>query len=459
MGDETRKIDWDKRFKIIKGICDGLRYLHKGSSSRPPIIHMNLVPTSIWLDDNLVPKIADFGLSRLFGGQTQMYTQNVVGLNGYMAPEYLFNGEITTRLDIYSLGMIILEIITGERNCANSEDRTATKFVDKVRQNWKTDDDITSMYPSLTDFELEQVKACIVIALKCLETDQNKRPSTDDIVDKLNGKLVPIFQQGRGTTRQGLWPRRGVRTHARGFSHPITAAWLHHVREGDGGGRKHDGATGSSKARRGQGSLAQQRYTAASKPGALGSLVVRGRGVARAAARACAWVPGFPGPRHGGKKGRRWLRVTASRRGEGPCKTDWDGVFLGPSTAGSSALQPAATRDAGMGWRAWAYRARSRKTRSAKGRGVAVAWRHSAVARRGVDGDDWGAGMVKRRRSSSDGPPPWRARAQVLLLAPSPLTQRRWWPLPCPPPLQLFFLFSASQVQRWWRTEKKARFL
>ncbi|PUZ44338.1 hypothetical protein GQ55_8G079100 [Panicum hallii var. hallii] len=192
--DETHnKIDWDKRFKIIKGICQGLRFLHKELDR--PLVHMNLVPSSIWLDDNWVPKIADFGLSRLFGEQTQVYTKNVVGQNGYMAPEYLFNGEITTGLDIYSLGMIILEIVTGERNGANREDRAATKFVDKVRQDWKTDDDITCKYPSLTDFGLEQVKACIVIALKCLEADQNKRPSIEDIIDKLNGKFVPIFQQ------------------------------------------------------------------------------------------------------------------------------------------------------------------------------------------------------------------------------------------------------------------------
>jgi len=76
--DKTREIDWDKRFKIVKGICNGLRYLHKGLSK--PIIHMNLVPNSIWLDDNWVPKIADFGLSRLFGGEkTRAYTMNVVG--------------------------------------------------------------------------------------------------------------------------------------------------------------------------------------------------------------------------------------------------------------------------------------------------------------------------------------------------------------------------------------------
>ena len=64
-----------------------------------------------------------------------------------------------------------------------------------MRQDWKKDDDIICKYPSLTDFALDQVKACIVVALKCLEADPNKRPSIEDIIDKLNGKIVPIFQQ------------------------------------------------------------------------------------------------------------------------------------------------------------------------------------------------------------------------------------------------------------------------
>ncbi|KAF8689677.1 hypothetical protein HU200_041708 [Digitaria exilis] len=187
-------INWDTRFKIVKGICQGLLFLHKGLDG--PLIHMNLVPTSIWLDDNWVPKIADFGLSRLFGQeQTRMYTVNVKGHNGYMAPEYLYKGEISTMSDIYSLGMLILEITTGEKNSSASEDKSARKFVDKVYQNLKTDEQIIYKYPALDPNGLQQVKACIVIGLKCVETDRNKRPSITDIVNKLNGKCVKKFDQ------------------------------------------------------------------------------------------------------------------------------------------------------------------------------------------------------------------------------------------------------------------------
>ncbi|CAL4984994.1 unnamed protein product [Urochloa decumbens] len=191
---DTTPINWYTRFNIIKGICQGLHFLHKELDG--PLVHMNLVPSSIWLDDNWVPKIADFGLSRLFGQeQTRMYTVNVKGHNGYMAPEYLYRGEISTMSDIYSLGMLILEITTGEKNCSIPEDRSARIFVDNVHQNLKTDEQIIYKYPSLDPNGLQQVKACIVIGLKCVEAERSKRPSIADIVNKLNGNRVEIFEQ------------------------------------------------------------------------------------------------------------------------------------------------------------------------------------------------------------------------------------------------------------------------
>ncbi|TVU00665.1 hypothetical protein EJB05_53906, partial [Eragrostis curvula] len=185
--EESSKLDWDKRFKIIKGMCEGLHFLHKKPDG--PLIHMNIVPTSIWLDDEWVPKIADFGLSRLFGQeQTRMNTINVMGQNGYMAPEYLYRGEISTMSDIYSLGMLIIEITTGEKNYSNPEDRSARKFVDKVHENWTKEYHITSKYTSLNTKGLQEVKLCIDIGLSCVEVDRSKRPSIEYIVDKLSGK-------------------------------------------------------------------------------------------------------------------------------------------------------------------------------------------------------------------------------------------------------------------------------
>ncbi|KAF7052837.1 hypothetical protein CFC21_060870 [Triticum aestivum] len=126
--DKPIDMAWDVRFKIIKGICDGLHFLHS-----IPIIHMDLKPQNILLDDNMTPKIADFGLSRLFGKeQTRANTQNVVGSYGYIAPEYLYRGEISTQSDIYSLGLLIIETTTGEKNTPKQNEPSAREFIERV---------------------------------------------------------------------------------------------------------------------------------------------------------------------------------------------------------------------------------------------------------------------------------------------------------------------------------------
>ncbi|XP_037459857.1 cysteine-rich receptor-like protein kinase 6 [Triticum urartu] len=178
-------IDWDTRFTIIKGICHGLRFLHKLDI---PIIHMDLKPENILLDANMVPKIADFALSRVFGQeQTRLCTQTVVGSYGYMAPEYLYRGEISAQSDIYSLGLVIIEITTGEQNCPEKDQPSARNFIDKVREKWTKEEHIASKYPSLEYGCLQQVLACINIGLKCVAIDRKLRPSIVDIVDMLNG--------------------------------------------------------------------------------------------------------------------------------------------------------------------------------------------------------------------------------------------------------------------------------
>uniref|UniRef100_A0ACD5ZE70 Uncharacterized protein n=1 Tax=Avena sativa TaxID=4498 RepID=A0ACD5ZE70_AVESA len=177
-------IDWDTRFKIIKGICKGLHYLHKLDI---PIIHMDLKPENILLDANMVPKIADFALSRVFGQeQTRLCTQTVVGSYGYMAPEYLYRGEISAQSDIYSLGLMIIEITTREKNIPEKDQPSARNFIDKVRKEW-TVEHIASKYTLLDSEGLQQVKKCIEIGLQCVEVDRKCRPPIEEIVDTLNG--------------------------------------------------------------------------------------------------------------------------------------------------------------------------------------------------------------------------------------------------------------------------------
>ncbi|KAL5681055.1 hypothetical protein ACJX0J_007440, partial [Zea mays] len=121
--DENRKslLDWKKRLAIIEGIAEGLLYLHKHSRLR--VIHRDLKPSNILLDSEMNPKISDFGLAKIFSSNNieGSTTRRVVGTYGYMAPEYASEGIFSIKSDVFSFGVLILEILSGKRNSGNHD--------------------------------------------------------------------------------------------------------------------------------------------------------------------------------------------------------------------------------------------------------------------------------------------------------------------------------------------------
>ncbi|KQK16573.1 cysteine-rich receptor-like protein kinase 10 isoform X2 [Brachypodium distachyon] len=174
-------VHWDERFTIVKGICQGLCCLHKLR-----VIHLDLKPANIWLDENKVPKIGCFELYRFFGqGEIIKFTGSVAGSNGYMAPEYVHDGKISAQADIYSLGLMIIEITTGVKKSRAIGQPSARKYIDEIRKEW-TPEHIASQYPSYDAERLQQVYACIKVGLECVQLDREKRPLIGAIVDRLN---------------------------------------------------------------------------------------------------------------------------------------------------------------------------------------------------------------------------------------------------------------------------------
>lgn len=177
VSDASSGLDWGTRYKIINGICNGLNYLHTGS--KDPIYHMDLKPANILLDKDMTPKIGDFGLSRLFASTATFTTKKMIGTPGYMPPEYINKRKISSKFDVFSLGVIIIQIMAGPQGFSECADVTTEEFIELVHGNWGRRLQPMSWHTS------QEVRTCIEIALRCVEDDREKRPTISEIVDEL----------------------------------------------------------------------------------------------------------------------------------------------------------------------------------------------------------------------------------------------------------------------------------
>uniref|UniRef100_A0ACD5XL93 Uncharacterized protein n=1 Tax=Avena sativa TaxID=4498 RepID=A0ACD5XL93_AVESA len=138
ISDESSGLDWPTRYKIIEGICYGLHYLHVETHN--PVLHLDLKPANILLDNGMLPKLTDFGLSRLLDQQQTICTSSREGTIGYMSPEYLHGDIVTTKSDIFSLGVIIMEVIRGDRDYPGLGGTSSEEFTELVSlEEWMQD--------------------------------------------------------------------------------------------------------------------------------------------------------------------------------------------------------------------------------------------------------------------------------------------------------------------------------
>ncbi|KAF3565880.1 hypothetical protein DY000_02015026 [Brassica cretica] len=197
---KSYKIDWEKRWDITNGIARGLLYLHQDSRYR--ILHRDLKPSNILLDKDMVPKISDFGMAKLFArDETEATsTTNMVGTFGYMPPEYAIDRICSVKSDVFSFGVLLLEIIAGKRNneFLYYNEESLLFYIWKL---WLEGKGLDIVDPVIVDssstFRPSEVLRCIHIGLLCVQETKDNRPLMSSVMLMLTSDKTEMNQPER----------------------------------------------------------------------------------------------------------------------------------------------------------------------------------------------------------------------------------------------------------------------
>ncbi|TKY58138.1 G-type lectin S-receptor serine/threonine-protein kinase SD2-5 [Spatholobus suberectus] len=179
-------LDWETRYNIALGTAKGLAYLHENCD--PKIIHCDIKPENVLLDDNFLVKVSDFGLAKLMTREQSHVFTTLRGTRGYLAPEWITNCAISEKSDVYSYGMVLLEIIGGRKNYDPRETPEKSyfpSFAFKMMEEGKVREILDSKLETYENDE--RVHTAVKVALWCIQEDMSLRPSMTKVVQMLEG--------------------------------------------------------------------------------------------------------------------------------------------------------------------------------------------------------------------------------------------------------------------------------
>ncbi|XP_022735330.1 probable leucine-rich repeat receptor-like serine/threonine-protein kinase At3g14840 [Durio zibethinus] len=183
------KLDWPTRRNICIGIARGLAYLHE--ESRLKVVHRDIKATNVLLDKNLNPKISDFGLAKLDEEDNTHISTRIAGTYGYMAPEYAMHGRLSDKADVYSFGIVALEIVSGRCNTKDQWKEESLYLLDRAHILKEKESLLDLVDPRISsDCNIEEVMVMIDVALLCTNPTAAARPSMSSVVSMLEGRVA-----------------------------------------------------------------------------------------------------------------------------------------------------------------------------------------------------------------------------------------------------------------------------
>lgn len=195
----SKELEWGKRLKIVNGVARGLQYLHEESQLK--IVHRDLKPSNVLLDIAYNPKISDFGLAKLFDvDQSQGVTSHIAGTYGYMAPEYAMHGQYSVKSDVFSLGVLILEIVTGRKNSSFDNSEQSVDLLSLVWEHWTTGKIEELLDPFLSRrAPQDEILKLVNVGLLCVQDSPADRPMMSSVNIMLSSNTVSLQAPSKPT--------------------------------------------------------------------------------------------------------------------------------------------------------------------------------------------------------------------------------------------------------------------